>query len=98
MQVFVSCLSGKSANVILLRITQHHIYGSVRVRVSLSIVLKWLESRQIIIIDWHRITFGLSEEKDLIQQADTLVYSLIDTGALGIAAITGFTAVRRFFK
>ena len=62
------------------------------------ILLKWLESRQMIIVDWHRITFGLAEEKDLLQQADTIVYSLIDTGSFGIAAIIGFASVRRFFK
>mgnify|MGYP001331572818 CR=1 FL=1 len=62
------------------------------------VILKWLESRHIIIVDWHRITLGLAAEKDLLQQADTIVYSLIDMGSFGIAAIIGFTSVRRVFK
>ena len=62
------------------------------------ILFKWLESRNIIIVDWHRLTFGLTDETSLVKQADSLLNSLLETGSFGIAAIVGFLVVQRFSK
>ena len=62
------------------------------------ILFKWLESRNIIIVDWHRLTFGLTDETSLVKQADSLLNSLLETGSFGIAAIVGFLLVQRFSK
>jgi uncharacterized membrane protein (Fun14 family) len=62
------------------------------------VLFKWLESRSIIIVDWHRLTFGLIEESNLVEQADSLFNSLIETGSFGIAAIVGFLVVQRYSK
>ena len=62
------------------------------------LLFKWLESREIIIVDWHRLTFGLTKETDLIKQADSLLNSLLETGSFGLAAIIGFLLVQRFSK
>jgi len=62
------------------------------------ILFKWLESRNIIIVDWHRLTFGLVEESNLFEQADSLFNSLMETGSFGIAAIVGFLVVQRYSK
>ena len=62
------------------------------------VLFKWLESRSIIIVDWHRLTFGLIEEPHLVEQADSLFNSLMETGSFGIAAIVGFLVVQRYSK
>ena len=62
------------------------------------ILLKWLDARGIVIIDWHRLTFGLMEETDFIQQADSMVNALYETGSFGLAALAGFYLTRRFIK
>ena len=62
------------------------------------IILKWLESRRIIIVDWSKISFGLIDDTDLVQQADSLFASLIETGSFGTAAIIGFMVTKSFIK
>lgn len=62
------------------------------------LLFKWLESRNIIIVDWHRLTFGLTQENDLAQQAESFLNSLLETGTFGIAAVAGFFLVNRFSK
>ena len=62
------------------------------------VLFKWLESRSIIIVDWHRLTIGLVEESNLFEQADSLFNSLMETGSFGIAAIVGFLVVQRYSK
>ncbi|MBT61459.1 MAG: hypothetical protein CMA63_07925 [Euryarchaeota archaeon] len=66
--------------------------------VSQFLLLKWLEVRGIVIIDWHRLTLGLVDETDLIQQVDSMLNALLETGSFGIAAIAGFYLVQRFSK
>ena len=58
------------------------------------IILKWLESRRIVIVDWSKISFGLIDDTDLVQQADSLLASLIETGSFGTAAIIGFIVTK----
>ena len=62
------------------------------------IILKWLESRRIVIVDWSKISFGLIDETDLVQQADSLLASLIETGSFGTAAIIGFIVTKSLIK
>lgn len=62
------------------------------------IILKWLESRRIVIVDWSKISFGLIDETDLVQQADSLLASLIETGSFGTAAIIGFMVTKSLIK
>ena len=62
------------------------------------IILKWLESRRIIIVDWSKISFGLIDDTDLVQQADSLFASLIETGSFGTAAIIGFMVTKSLIK
>jgi|TARA_B100000767_G_scaffold235440_1_gene228692 uncharacterized membrane protein (Fun14 family) len=62
------------------------------------IILKWLESRRIVIVDWSKISFGLIDDTDLVQQADSLLASLIETGSFGTAAIIGFIVTKSLIK
>lgn len=62
------------------------------------LILKWLESRRIVIVDWSKISFGLIEETNLVQQADSLLASLIETGSFGTAAIIGFVVAKSLIK
>ena len=62
------------------------------------IILKWLESRRIVIVDWSKISFGLIDETDLVQQADSLLATLIETGSFGTAAIIGFMVTKSLIK
>ena len=62
------------------------------------IILKWLESRRIIIVDWSKISFGLIDETELVQQADSLLASLIETGSFGTTAIIGFMVTKSLIK
>ena len=62
------------------------------------IILKWLESRRIVIVDWSKISFGLIDETELVQQADSLLASLIETGSFGTAAIIGFMVTKSLIK
>jgi uncharacterized membrane protein (Fun14 family) len=62
------------------------------------IILKWLESRRIVIVDWSKISFGLIDETDLVQQADSLLASLVETGSFGTAAIIGFMVTKSLIK
>jgi len=62
------------------------------------LILKWLESRRVVIVDWSKISFGLIDETDLVQQADSLLASLIETGSFGTAAIIGFIVTKSLIK
>ncbi|MBT4920158.1 MAG: hypothetical protein HON10_02060 [Euryarchaeota archaeon] len=62
------------------------------------LILKWLESRRVVIVDWSKISFGLIDETDLVQQADSLFASLIETGSFGTAAIIGFIVTKSLIK
>ena len=63
------------------------------------ILFKWLEARNIIIVDWNRMTFGLLEGPELlIGQAQTLFDSLVEMGIFGVSLVAGFLIGRRLKK
>jgi len=67
--------------------------------VAFFVFLKWLETRNIVIVDWHRLTYGvLGSEEFAVNQATALVESLIELGAFGAALAAGFLLSRRVVK
>lgn len=63
------------------------------------ILFKWLEARNIIIVDWNRMTFGLLDAPDLlIGQAQALFDSLVEMGIFGVSLVVGFLIGRRLKK
>ena len=61
--------------------------------------LKYLESRNIIIIDWHRLSYGLIGQQELaIGKAQELIDTLIEMGIFGAALAGGFLLAQRFGK
>jgi len=63
------------------------------------ILLKYLESRNILIVDWNRLTNGLLGEKELvIGEAQKLLDTVIEMGIFGAALAGGFLLAQRFGK
>ena len=63
------------------------------------ILFKWLEARNIIIVDWNRLTFGLLDTPDIIiGQAQDLFDSLLEMGIFGASLVLGFLIGRRLKK
>ena len=61
--------------------------------------LKYLESRNIIIIDWHRLSYGLIGQQELaIGKAQEMFDTLIEMGIFGAALAGGFLLAQRFGK
>jgi len=55
------------------------------------VTLKWLEARNIIVIDYHRLTAGLlGKEEFVIQEAQSMLDSLLEIGIFGVALALGF--------
>ena len=47
------------------------------------IIIKWLEARNILIVDWHRLTNGLIGQQELVlNQTTDMFESLIEMGVL----------------
>jgi len=60
------------------------------------IVLKWLESRDIVVVDWERLTLGIAGNSTVFaQEALTLLESTIELGAYGLSITAGFMLVRK---
>ena len=60
------------------------------------LLLKWLESRQILIVDWEKLTGGLIENgSNFANEAITILESIIDFGMFGLSATIGFWLVRK---
>ncbi len=60
------------------------------------ILLKWLESRDIVTVDWERLTLGLIENSTAItQEALTLLESTLELGAYGLSIERGFALVKK---
>ena len=60
------------------------------------ILLKWLESRDIVTVDWERLTLGLIENSTAItQEALTLLKSTLELGAYGLSIALGFALVKK---
>ncbi len=63
------------------------------------ILLKYLESRNILIVDWHRLTNGLLGQKDLVVgEAQALLDTVVEMGIFGAALAGGFLLAQRFGK
>ena len=61
--------------------------------------LKYLESRNIVIIDWHRLSNGLISQQELaIGKAQEMFDTLIEMGIFGAALAGGFLLAQRFGK
>ena len=60
-------------------------------------LLKWLESRGIVAVDWERMTLGLIDIGiDTSAQTQSLLVSISEMGTFGLGFFAGFAAVERF--
>ena len=60
------------------------------------ILFKWLESRDIIVVNWERLTLGLLENGTAAaQEALTLLESSIELSTYGLSIVLGFILVRK---
>ena len=61
--------------------------------------LKYLESRNIIIIDWHRLSNGLIGQQELaIGKAQEMIDTVGEMGIFVVALAAGFLLVQRIGK
>ncbi|MBL6744261.1 MAG: hypothetical protein ISP83_07795, partial [Candidatus Poseidonia sp.] len=55
------------------------------------VLIKWLEARSILVIDWHRLTAGLVGQREFaIQEAQSMFDSLVEMGIFGGSLALGF--------
>jgi uncharacterized membrane protein (Fun14 family) len=55
-------------------------------------ILKFLESRDIIIVDWEKLSWGLIEiSQDVAEQSVSIIVSIMETGAFGVGFLGGYT-------
>ena len=60
------------------------------------ILLKWLESRNILVVDWERLTLGIVENGNrALDEVLTLAQSFVDLGAFGASTAIGFFLVQK---
>jgi|TARA_B110000459_G_scaffold203845_1_gene262179 uncharacterized membrane protein (Fun14 family) len=60
------------------------------------ILLKWLESRGILVVDWERLTLGLVENGNkALEEAVTLLESFVELGTFGASFVVGFWIVNK---
>ena len=60
------------------------------------ILFKWLESRNIITVDWERLSMGLfGEGSETVGEVITILESLLDMGIFTINIAIGFFIVRK---
>tara|TARA_B100000809_G_C14631802_1_gene348850 strand:+ start:204 stop:515 length:312 start_codon:yes stop_codon:yes gene_type:complete len=53
---------------------------------------KFLESRDIIIVDWEKLSWGLIEiSQDVAEQSVSIIVSIMETGAFGVGFLGGYT-------
>ena len=58
------------------------------------ILIKFLESRNFLIVDWHRLSNGLiGKEEVVVGQAQDLLDTLVEMGVFGAALAGGFTTL-----
>ena len=63
------------------------------------LLLKYLESRNLLIIDWHGLTNGLLGQKELvIGKAQNLFDTVVEMGVFGAALAGGFLLAQRIGK
>ena len=60
-------------------------------------LLKWLESRGIVVVDWERLTLGAFDMGiDATAQSQSILVSVSEMGTFGLGFFAGFAAVERF--
>ncbi len=60
-------------------------------------LLKWLESRGIVAVDWDRLTLGLIDTGiDASAETQSILVSISEMGTFGLGFFIGFAAVERF--
>ena len=60
------------------------------------ILFKWLESRDILVVNWERLSLGLLENGTIAaQEALTLLESTIELSTYGLSITLGFILVRK---
>jgi uncharacterized membrane protein (Fun14 family) len=60
-------------------------------------LLKWLESRGIVAVDWERLSLGLIDIGfEANDQTQSLLVSISEMGTFGLGFFAGFAAVERF--
>ena len=60
-------------------------------------LLKWLESRGIVVVDWERLTLGIVDIGiDATAQSQSILVSISEMGTFGLGFFTGFAAMERF--
>ena len=60
-------------------------------------LLKWLESRGIVAVDWERMTLGMIDIGiNTSAQTQSLLVSISEMGTFGLGFFAGFAAVERF--
>ncbi len=60
-------------------------------------LLKWLESRGIVAVDWERLTLGMiGIGFDATAESQSILVSISEMGTFGLGFFAGFAAVERF--
>jgi len=60
-------------------------------------LLKWLESRGIVVVDWERLTLGMIDIGiDATAHSQSILVSISEMGTFGLGFLAGFAAVERF--
>jgi len=60
-------------------------------------LLKWLESRGIVVVDWERLTLGAIDIGiDATTQSQSILVSISEMGTFGVGFFAGFAVVERF--
>jgi len=60
------------------------------------VLLKWLESRGILVVDWERLSLGLVENGNkALEEAITLLESFVELGTFGASFVAGFLIVNK---
>ena len=55
-------------------------------------ILKFLESREIIIVDWEKLSLGLIEiSQNAAEQSVSIVVAILETGTFGVCFLGGYT-------
>lgn len=63
------------------------------------LLLKWLETRNIVMVDWDRLSMGLIQSQEvLVGQATNLVDTLMEMGVFGASLAAGFYIGQRLAK
>jgi uncharacterized membrane protein (Fun14 family) len=63
------------------------------------VLIKWLEARSILVVDWNRLSAGLIGQREFaIQEAQSMFDSLVEMGVFGSSLALGFLIGRKITK